>query len=197
MSDLLLVRHGETEWSATGRHTGSTDVPLTADGADQAVSLAPYFLGRQPALVLTSPLHRAVATARLAGLTADDADPDLCEWDYGGYEGVTTEEIRLIRPDWSLWRDGVPPGGPGHPGENAAQVSARADRVLARVAPVLAADRGDAVLVAHGHFLRVLTARYLRLPPEDGRLFLLRTGTVSVLSTEHGLPVISGWNTRP
>ncbi|MEU2390876.1 histidine phosphatase family protein [Streptomyces sp. NPDC007369] len=197
MSDLLLVRHGETEWSATGRHTGHTDVPLTADGADQAVSLAPYFLERQPALVLTSPLRRAVATARLAGLTADDTDPDLCEWDYGGYEGVTTEEIRRTRPDWSLWRDGVPPGDAGHPGENAAEVGARADRVLARVAPVLGADRGDAVLVAHGHLLRVLTARYLGLPPEDGRLFLLRTGTVGMLSTEHGLPVLSAWNTRP
>ncbi|MEU5807768.1 histidine phosphatase family protein [Streptomyces sp. NPDC059650] len=197
MSDLLLVRHGETEWSATGRHTGRTDVPLTADGADQAVSLAPYFLDRQPALVLTSPLRRAVATARLAGLTADATDPDLCEWDYGGYEGVTTEEIRRTRPDWSLWRDGVPPGDPEHPGEDAARVGARADRVLARVAPVLAAGGGDAVLVAHGHLLRVLTARYLGLPPQDGRLFLLRTGTVSELSTEHGLPVISGWNTRP
>ncbi|MFD0265690.1 histidine phosphatase family protein [Streptomyces sp. NPDC127106] len=197
MSDLLLVRHGETEWSATGRHTGRTDVPLTATGADQAVSLAPYFLDRQPALVLTSPLRRAVATARLAGLTADDTDPDLREWDYGGYEGVTTEEIRRTRPDWSLWRDGVPPGDPEHPGENASQVGARADRVLARVAPVLAADRGDAVLIAHGHLLRVLTARYLGLPPEEGRLFLLRTGTVSMLSTEHGLPVVSGWNTRP
>ncbi|MGW5345806.1 histidine phosphatase family protein [Streptomyces sp. HUAS TT3] len=197
MSDLLLVRHGETEWSATGRHTGRTDVPLTADGADQAVSLAPYFLDRQPALVLTSPLRRAVATARLAGLTADATDPDLCEWDYGDYEGVTTEEIRRTRPDWSLWRDGVPPGDPEHPGEDAARVGARADRVLARVAPVLAAGGGDAVLVAHGHLLRVLTARYLGLPPQDGRLFLLRTGTVSELSTEHGLPVISGWNTRP
>ncbi|WP_030296737.1 histidine phosphatase family protein [Streptomyces katrae] len=197
MSDLLLVRHGETEWSATGRHTGRTDVPLTAAGVEEAFSLAPYFRGRHFALVLTSPLRRAVTTARLAGLSGGVTDPDLHEWDYGGYEGVTTAEIERTRPHWSLWTDGVPPGDPEHPGESAAQVGARADRALARAAAVLAEDRGDAVLVAHGHFLRVLTARYLGLPPQDGRLFLLRTGTVSVLSTEHGLPVIAGWNTRP
>ncbi|WP_411102618.1 histidine phosphatase family protein [Streptomyces sp. cmx-4-9] len=197
MSDLLLVRHGETAWSATGRHTGRTDVPLTARGVEEALSLAPYFRDRRPALVLTSPLRRAVATAQLAGLSDGLPEPDLLEWDYGGYEGVTTAEIQRSRPHWSLWTDAVPPGDAAHPGENAAQVGARADRVLARAAPVVAADGADVVLVAHGHFLRVLTARYLGLPPEEGRLFLLRTGTVSTLSTEHGLPVISGWNTRP
>ncbi|MGE7384115.1 histidine phosphatase family protein [Streptomyces sp. NPDC004126] len=197
MSELLLVRHGETAWSANGRHTGLTDVPLTAQGADEALSLAPFFRDREPALVLTSPLSRAVATAQLAGLTGGIPEPDLHEWDYGGYEGVTTAEIRRTRPDWSLWTDGVPPGDAQHPGEQAAQVGVRADRVLARAARTLSAGRGDVVLVAHGHFLRVLTARYLGLPPQDGRLFLLRTGTVSVLSTEHGLPVIAGWNTRP
>lgn len=197
MSELLLVRHGETAWSANGRHTGLTDVPLTARGADEALSLAPFFRDREPALVLTSPLSRAVATAELAGLTGGIPEPDLHEWDYGGYEGVTTAEIRRTRPDWSLWTDGVPPGDAQHPGEQAAQVGARADRVLARAAKALNGGRGDVVLVAHGHFLRVLTARYLGLPPQDGRLFLLRTGTVSVLSTEHGLPVIAGWNTRP
>ncbi|MEU9715904.1 histidine phosphatase family protein [Streptomyces sp. NPDC047976] len=197
MSELLLVRHGETAWSANGRHTGLTDVPLTARGADEALSLAPFFRDREPALVLTSPLSRAVATAELAGLTGGIPEPDLHEWDYGGYEGVTTAEIQRTRPDWSLWTDGVPPGDARHPGEQAAQVGVRADRVLARVAGTLSAGRGDVVLVAHGHFLRVLTARYLGLPPQDGRLFLLRTGTVSVLSTEHGLPVIAGWNTRP
>ncbi|MFD9333773.1 histidine phosphatase family protein [Streptomyces sp. NPDC060028] len=197
MSDLLLVRHGETEWSANGRHTGRTDVPLTARGVEEAVSLAPFFRDRQPALVLTSPLRRAVATADLAGLAGGVSDPDLYEWDYGGYEGVTTAEILRDRPGWSLWTDGVPPGDAEHPGESAAEVGARADRVLARVADVLRADRGNAVLVAHGHLLRVLTARYLGLPPQDGRLFLLRTGTFSVLSTEHGLPVIAGWNTSP
>ncbi|MFF5703221.1 histidine phosphatase family protein [Streptomyces sp. NPDC012794] len=197
MSDLLLVRHGETAWSANGRHTGLTDVPLTARGVEEALSLAPYFRDRAPALVLTSPLGRAVATAELAGLTDGIPEPALHEWDYGGYEGVTTAEIRRTRPDWSLWTDGVPPGDARHPGEDAEQVGARADRVLARVGESLRAGRGDVVLVAHGHFLRVLTARYLGLPPQDGRLFLLRTGTVSVLSTEHGLPVIAGWNTRP
>ncbi|MEW2140271.1 histidine phosphatase family protein [Streptomyces sp. NPDC005409] len=197
MSDLVLVRHGETEWSANGRHTGRTDVPLTARGVEEAISLAPYFRGRRPALVLTSPLRRAVATAELAGLTGAVPDPDLYEWDYGGYEGITTAEIRRSAPDWSLWTDGVPPGDPAHPGESAAQVGARADRALARIAPVLRADDGDVVVVAHGHFLRVLTARYLGLEPAAGRLFLLRTGTVSALSTEHGLPVIAGWNTRP
>ncbi|MDK9499124.1 histidine phosphatase family protein [Streptomyces katrae] len=197
MSELLLVRHGETAWSANGRHTGLTDVPLTARGADEALSLAPFFRDREPALVLTSPLSRAVATAELAGLTGGIPEPDLHEWDYGGYEGVTTAEIQRTRPDWSLWADGVPPGDARHPGEQAAQVGVRADRVLARAAGTLKAGGGDVVLVAHGHFLRVLTARYLGLPPQDGRLFLLRTGTVSVLSTEHGLPVIAGWNTRP
>ncbi|MFE5536433.1 histidine phosphatase family protein [Streptomyces sp. NPDC056492] len=197
MSDLLLVRHGETAWSANGRHTGRTDIPLTAAGVEEAISLAPYFQDRHFALVLTSPLRRAVATAQLAGLNGGVPDPDLHEWDYGGYEGITTAEIQRTRPHWSLWTDGVPPGDAEHPGENAAQVGARADRALARVGEVLAEDRGDAVIVAHGHFLRVLTARYLGLPPQDGRLFLLRTGTVSILSTEHGLPVIAGWNTHP
>ncbi|MFK0234530.1 histidine phosphatase family protein [Streptomyces vinaceus] len=197
MSDLLLVRHGETAWSANGRHTGRTDIPLTAAGVEEAISLASYFRDRHFALVLTSPLRRAVATAQLAGLNDGVTDPDLYEWDYGGYEGITTAEIRRTRPQWSLWTDGVPAGDAEHPGEDAAQVGARADRALARVAEVLAEDRGDAVVVAHGHFLRVLTARYLGLPPQDGRLFLLRTGTVSILSTEHGLPVIAGWNTHP
>ncbi|MFF1556663.1 histidine phosphatase family protein [Streptomyces sp. NPDC058279] len=197
MSDLLLVRHGETAWSATGRHTGLTDVPLTAHGVEEAISLAPFFRDRHPALVLTSPLRRAVATAELAGLSGGVPDADLHEWDYGGYEGITTADIRRTRPDWSLWTDGVPPGDAEHPGENAEQVGARADRALARVDKVLREDRGDAVVVAHGHFLRVLTARYLGLAPQDGRLFLLRTGTVGVLSTEHGLPVVAGWNTRP
>jgi probable phosphoglycerate mutase len=197
VSDLLLVRHGETEWSASGRHTGRTDIPLTAAGEEQAASLAPCFRDLSTALVLVSPLRRAVATAELAGLTAAATDPDLCEWDYGGYEGVTTADIHRTRPHWSLWTDGVPPGADGRPGEDASGVGARADRVLARVAPVLADDRGPAVLVAHSHFLRVLTARYLGLPPQDGRLFLLRTATVSALSTEHGLPVIAAWNTRP
>ncbi|MGP4085670.1 histidine phosphatase family protein [Streptomyces sp. KR55] len=195
MGDLLLVRHGETEWSVTGQHTSWTDLPLTGHGEEQAKSLAPSLSGRTFALALTSPLARAIRTAELAGLTGAVPDPDLHEWDYGGYEGVTTREIRRTRPDWYLWTDGVPPGPEGHPGESPAEVGARADRVLSRVGDALA--EGDVVLVAHAHFLRVLAARRLGLPPGDGRLFQLATGTVSRLSTEHGRPVVAEWNTRP
>ncbi|MFC9910208.1 histidine phosphatase family protein [Streptomyces sp. NPDC059862] len=195
MGDLLLVRHGETEWSVTGQHTSWTDLPLTGHGEEQAKSLAPSLSGRTFALALTSPLGRAIRTAELAGLTGAVPHPDLHEWDYGGYEGVTTREIHRTRPDWYLWTDGVPPGPQGHPGESPAEVGARADRVLSRVGDALA--EGDVVLVAHAHFLRVLAARRLGLPPGDGRLFQLATGTVSRLSTEHGRPVVAEWNTRP
>ncbi|MGW7263909.1 histidine phosphatase family protein [Streptomyces sp. NPDC054842] len=192
MGDLLLVRHGETEWSLSGQHTSWTDLPLTRHGEEQAASLAPLLAGRTFALALTSPLARAFRTAELAGLSGAVTDPDLHEWDYGAYEGVTTVEIHRTRPDWFLWDDGVPPGPDGHPGESPEEVGRRADRVLARVAPAL--GDGDVVLVAHGHFLRVLTARYLGLPAADGRLFQLATGTVGRLSTEHGRPVIAEWN---
>ncbi|MFJ2000176.1 histidine phosphatase family protein [Streptomyces chartreusis] len=194
MGDLFLVRHGETEWSRSGQHTSFTDLPLTQDGEEQAKSLAPLLSGRTFALALTSPLSRAVRTAELAGVTGAVPDPDLHEWDYGGYEGVTTVDIHRSRPDWYLWTDGVTPGPPDHPGESPAEVGARADRVLARVAAAL--PDGDVVLVAHGHSLRVVTARRLGLAPADGRLFQLATGTVSRLSTEHGRPVIAEWNTR-
>ncbi|WP_330460781.1 histidine phosphatase family protein [Streptomyces sp. NBC_00820] len=197
MGDLLLVRHGETEWSVSGRHTSWTDLALTPNGEDQAKSLAPLLAERPRALVLTSPLARAVRTAELAGLAGAATDPDLHEWDYGGYEGITTVDIRRTRPDWYLWRDGVPPGPEGHPGESPEEIGARADRVLARLEKAFDADDGDVVLVAHGHFLRVLAARRLGLPPSEGRLFQLATGTVSRLSLEHGRPVIAEWNTRP
>ncbi|MFI6354581.1 histidine phosphatase family protein [Streptomyces sp. NPDC050743] len=195
MGDLLLVRHGETEWSRSGQHTSWTDLPLTGPGEEQAKSLAPLLTGRTYALALASPLGRALRTAELAGLTGVVPDPDLHEWDYGGYEGVTTVDIHRTRPGWDLWTDGVPPGPDGHPGESPPEVGARADRVLARLSPALA--EGDVVLVAHAHFLRVLTARRLGLPPAEGRLFQLATGTVSRLSTEHGRPVIAEWNRRP
>ncbi|CAL9288189.1 histidine phosphatase family protein [Streptomyces sp. SudanB182_2057] len=195
MGDLLLVRHGETEWSRSGQHTSWTDLPLTGQGEEQAKSLAPLLTGRTYARALSSPLSRALRTAELAGIPGIEPDPDLHEWDYGGYEGITTAEIHRTRPDWDLWTDGVPPGPEGHPGESPDRIGARADRVLARVAPALA--EGDVVLVAHAHFLRVLTARRLGLPPADGRLFRLATGTVSRLSTEHGHPVIAEWNVRP
>ncbi|MFD3992913.1 histidine phosphatase family protein [Streptomyces sp. NPDC058583] len=197
MGDLLLIRHGETEWSATGRHTGRTDLPLTPEGEAEARTLAPFFQGRSFSFVLASPLSRARHTAELAGLRGVVTDEDLCEWDYGGYEGLTTALIHETRPDWSLWRDGVPPHPDGRPGESAQDVGRRADRVLERVAPLLAASAEDGVVVAHAHLLRVLTARYLGLPPSEGRLFLLTTATVGRLSTEHGLPVVAGWNQRP
>jgi probable phosphoglycerate mutase len=198
VGDLLLVRHGETEWSRSGRHTSRTDLPLTGHGEEQAKSLAPLLAGRAYALVLSSPLGRAIRTAELAGLPGVVPDPDLHEWDYGGYEGITSAEIHRTRPGWDLWTDGVPPGSEGHPGESPAEVGARADRVLARVGAVLDDEAaGDVVLVAHGHFLRVLTARRLGLPPAEGRLFQLATGTVGRLSTEHGRPVIAEWNRRP
>jgi broad specificity phosphatase PhoE len=149
---------------------------------------------RQIVAAFTSPAARAARTAELAGLRAKP-DPDLQEWDYGGDEGLTTAQIRARRPGWYLWRDGVIPGPADHPGETIAQVGARADAVLARVAPLLA--DGDVALVGHGHILRVLTARWLQLEPADGRLFWLDTGTVSTLSTEHDTPVISAWNVPP
>ncbi|MCX4903882.1 histidine phosphatase family protein [Streptomyces sp. NBC_00878] len=195
MGDLLLVRHGETEWSLSGQHTSWTDLPLTPRGEEQAKSLVPLFAGRHFALVLTSPLGRAIRTAELAGLSGAVSDPDMHEWDYGAYEGVTTVDIHRGRPDWYLWNDGVPPGPDGQPGESPEDVGERADRVLGRAEKSL--GDGDVVLVAHGHFLRVLTARWLGLPAADGRLFQLGTGTVSRLSTEHGRPVITEWNSRP
>ncbi|MFI9561322.1 histidine phosphatase family protein [Nonomuraea endophytica] len=190
MRELLLLRHGETEWSKNGRHTGRTDLPLTTHGEGQAAALAPLVKGNGFDLVLVSPAQRARRTAELAGLTDFEVDPDLWEWDYGGYEGITTATIRETRPGWYLWRDGVIPGDAEHPGESAAQVGARADRVIARAK---AAD-GEVALVAHGHFLRVLAARWLGLPPEDGRLFRLDTGTYSKLGFEHAEPVVLNWN---
>jgi probable phosphoglycerate mutase len=193
--ELIVLRHGETEWSRDLRHTGRTDVPLTPAGEAAAAALAPTLAARKIRATVTSPARRAVLTAALAGLTGATTDPDLQEWDYGGYEGRTTADIRAERPGWYLWRDGVIPGDAAHPGETIAQVGARADAVLARVTPLLA--DGDVALVSHGHLLRVLTARWLRLAPADGRLFRLDTGTLSTLGTEHDEPVISSWNVPP
>ena len=192
MGELILVRHGETEWSRARRHTGRTDVPLTPLGEKQAGALRGALAGRTITRTLVSPAERARRTAELAGLPADGTDPDLWEWDYGGYEGVSSQEIREERPGWYLWDDGVVPGDAAHPGETVEQVGARADAVLARTRPLLA--DGDVALVAHGHVLRVLTARWLGLEPALGRLFALDTGTVSALGTEHDRPVISAWN---
>jgi probable phosphoglycerate mutase len=199
MGELILLRHGETEWSRTGRHTGRTDVPLTPQGVADAEALAPMVrqrvAGDRLVAVFASPAQRAQRTAELAGLTVTRTDPDLWEWDYGGYEGITTAVIHRDRPGWSLWRDGVIPGDAGHPGETVEEVGERVDRVLKRAAPLL--EEGDVALVAHGHVLRVLTARWLGLPPADGRLFRLDTGTVSTLGTEHDDPVIVSWNVPP
>src|SRR6516225_9750421 len=156
MGELIVLRHGETEWSRDLRHTGRTDVPLTPAGEAAAAALAPALAARKIRATFTSPARRAV-------LTAATTDPDQKEWDYGGYEGRTTADIRAERPGWYLWRDGVIPGDAAHPGETIAQVAARADAVLARVTPLLA--DGDVALVSHGHLLRVLTARWLRLEP--------------------------------
>jgi len=195
MGDLILLRHGETEWSEAGRHTGRTDIPLTPHGEECAAELAPGLAKRHIAHVFTSPARRAVRTAELAGLGDGITDPDLWEWDYGGYEGMTTTEIQRRRPGWYLWRDGVIPGDADHPGETVEQVGARVDRVLAKARALL--PDGDVALVAHGHVLRVLTARWLELPPAEGKLFRLDTGTVSSLGTEHGEPVILTWNAPP
>lgn len=182
---LFLVRHGETEWSREGRHTGRTDVPLTAHGRFQAEQVGRYLRAHDFALVLTSPLSRAVETCRLAGLGgAARARGDLREWDYGEYEGRTTTDIREERPGWTLWRDGVPGG------ESVDEVGARADAVIAeaRAAP------GDVVLFAHGHVLRILAARWLGLPACDGGLLALDPAAVSILGYERETSVIRLWN---
>jgi broad specificity phosphatase PhoE len=195
MGELILIRHGETEWSAEGKHTGRTDVQLTVKGKAEAAALAPALARRQIRAAFASPATRARRTAELAGLSGAELDPDLQEWDYGGYDGMTTVQIRAQRPGWYLWRDGVTPGDAAHPGETLDQVGARADAVLARVRPLLA--DGNVALVAHSHMLRVLTARWLRLEPVGGRLFRMETGTLSVLGTEHDEPVLRSLNEPP
>lgn len=197
MAELILIRHGETEWSRSGRHTGLTDLPLTSEGEEQARAAGKLIAGREFGAAYTSPLRRAVRTAELAGLGDAELEPDLVEWDYGGYEGRTSDEIDAERPGWYLWDDGIVPGDAGHPGETVEHVGARCDRVLAKVRPVLRdGDGEDVVLVGSGHVLRVLCARWLGLPPTDGRFFKLDTATVSRLGFEHGRAVVDGWNQR-
>jgi broad specificity phosphatase PhoE len=197
MGDLLLVRHGETEWSVSGQHTGWTDLPLTENGRERSRELAPMLAGVRVTAAFTSPLQRARETAELIGLGHARVDPDLHEWEYGAYEGVTTAEIQRSRPGWLLFTDGVAEGPPEHPGESPEQVGARADRMLAKVDAALGETDGSVVLIAHGHFLRVLTARRLGLPASGGALFQMATGTLARLSTEHGRPVLAGWNVSP
>jgi len=180
-----LVHHGETQWSLSGRHTGRTDIPLTEKGEHDAIQIGRYLKGRNFAVVLTSPLLRARETCRLAGFGEKAiVDPNLREWDYGDYEGRTTQEIRKVRPGWSLWKDGVPSG------ESIEQVAARAQAVIDDVA----GSPGDVLLFAHGHILRVLLCCWLGLPPEDGRLFALATGTMSMLGYEQEIRAITRLN---
>lgn len=184
--EIVLVRHGETEWSRTLRHTGRTDVPLTDQGRRQAEVVGRALHGRPFELVLASPLQRAAETCRLAGFGAEaQARDDLCEWDYGDYEGRTTAEVREEVPGWTLFSGGVPNG------ETAAEVGDRADRILAEAS----AAKGDVLLFAHGHVLRVLAARWLGLEPSAGRLFALDPATLSTLGHEREQHVLRSWNT--
>jgi broad specificity phosphatase PhoE len=184
---VVVVRHGQTDWSVAQRHTGRTDVPLNDAGRREAARLAIALAGRRFALVLTSPLQRARETCALAGFgAAAQVDGDLVEWDYGEYEGRTTAQIRAERPGWSLFSDGVPGGEP------ASAVAARADRVIARLRDV----PGDALVFAHGHVLRVLAARWIRLPPESGARLALEPARFSVLGYEREVAVIREWNIR-
>lgn len=184
-TEILLARHGETEWSRDLRHTGHTDIPLTDTGREQARALAPRFSGLDLALVLTSPLSRAAETCRLAGLGDRLVEePDLIEWDYGDYEGMTTDEIRRDVPGWTVW-EGVTPGG-----ETPEQVDARADRVIAR----LSEAEGRCAVFGHGHVLRALGARWIGLPAASGALLALSTGTLSALGYERDRRVLTLWN---
>jgi broad specificity phosphatase PhoE len=183
--DIWIVRHGETDWSRMGRHTGRTDTPLTAAGVQEAMALRRRVGGRNFALVLSSPLSRAWETCRLAGYgDVARAEDDLREWDYGVYEGRTTAEIQRETPGWTIW-DGEVPGG-----ETAAEVGRRADRVIRRATE----SGGDVALFAHGHLLRVLAARWLGLGPTGGRLFALGTSSIGVLGYEREARVIRAWN---
>ena len=184
---LYLARHGETAWSLSGQHTGLTDLPLTERGERNARNLGPRLAGLTFAKVFTSPLQRATRTCELAGFAAAaEVDRDLVEWDYGDYEGLRTAEIHEKRPEWQLFRDGCPGG------ESPDQIGARADRVVSRVRAV----KGDVLIFSSGHFLRVLAARWLGLEPVYGRLFMLKTASLSALGYENELsqPVISLWD---
>jgi len=184
VSEVVLIRHGETEWSASGKHTGVTDVPLTDNGREAARRAGEALAELAFALVLTSPRQRARDTAALAGFPDAVADEDLVELDYGEYEGITTAEIRETRPGWDVWRDGSPGG------ESLADAAVRADRVIERA---LGAD-GDVLIVAHGHLLRVLAARWIELPPEGGGRLALGTAAACTLGFERERRVIWRWN---
>jgi probable phosphoglycerate mutase len=182
---LFCIRHGETEWSLNGRHTGTTDIPLTENGRRLATALKPVLAKENFEQVLTSPLQRARETCALAGLGEKSViDPDLVEWNYGAFEGLTPEEIARVQPGWLIFRDGCPGG------ETPEQVGQRVDRVIDRAR----ACKGDTVVFAHGHLLRVLVARWVEMAPAGGMHFLLGTGTLCVLAHYHDEPAIKVWN---
>jgi probable phosphoglycerate mutase len=182
---VYLIRHGETEWSLSGQHTGRTDIPLTENGRNMAGRLAPVLAKESFEMIMTSPLRRARDTCALAGLDERaETDPDLMEWNYGDYEGLTTNQIHTQAPGWMLFRDGCPGG------ENAEQVAARVDRLIARVRAV----DGHVALFAHGHVFRLFAARWLGLSPEAGCHFLLDPATLSILSYYRGIPAVKRWN---
>lgn len=184
-STIYLIRHGETEWAKNGRHTGRTDIPLTDTGREQAGFLLPIFDEVKFTRILSSPLQRALETAKLAGLTSRvEPDKELLEWDYGDYEGLTTQQIRDRVPGWSIWTHPCPNG------ETIDQISQRADRVVVTLRSIA----GNAAIFSHGHFLRVLVSRWIGLSPDHGSRFLLGTSTLSILGYENELPVIKTWN---
>jgi broad specificity phosphatase PhoE len=185
--EVWLVRHGETEWTVSRRHTGRTDIPLTPAGEKRARELGPLLATHAFAAVFTSPLERARRTAALAGFEDAVVDDRLVELNYGEYEGLTSAQIREQRADWSLWRDGSPGG------ESMAEAGARADEVIAS----LEAAKGAVLCFGHGHFSRVLAARLLGLPPSEGRLLMLGPAAISVIGSEHGERAIKHWNWQP
>ncbi|HLJ91269.1 MAG TPA: histidine phosphatase family protein [Candidatus Angelobacter sp.] len=190
--EIWLIRHGETEWTLSGAHTGKTDIPLTDAGRSRAKAVGGFLTGRRFGMVLSSPLKRALDTCRLAGYgDVVETDPMLCEWDYGDYEGRTTLDIRKTRPGWFLWTAGVPNG------ESLEEVGTRADRVIERANSISQSSTSTVALFAHGHILRILAARWLGLPADAGRLLSLGTGTVSVLGYERDVRVITRWNVDP
>jgi probable phosphoglycerate mutase len=183
--EIWLIRHGETAWSLSGQHTGRTDLPLTKVGEQQAEELGRYLAGRPFALTLTSPLQRARETCKLAGYGGvAQIDPDLCEWDYGAYEGRTSAQIQESAPGWTIWESPVPQG------ETIEQVAARARRAIERAAKA----GGDVALFAHGHLLRILAACWLGLAPDGGKYFALGTASIGVLGYERETRVLSRWN---
>jgi broad specificity phosphatase PhoE len=186
MAEIVLIRHGQTEWSAAGRHTSYTDLDLTEEGERQAREAGRRLSGRTFVAVISSPRRRALRTADLAGLTVTETTDDLAEWNYGKYEGITSATIHESDPGWSLWTDGAPGG------ESPDEVAARLDRVLARARGFL--DRGDVALIAHGQSLRVAGARWIGLPASGGGKLKLGTATLSTLGFEHDEPVIDSWN---